>query len=590
MKLFRKLKLLLPAMCIFCSRTFGEKGWNLNLSIKSKLVLVIVFLVFLATSVITAFSISTFRSGIITVAQEKLPSDLALGKLIIDKSFPGEWSIKDNKLYKGENVINDTTIVDQIGELANDNVTIFQGNTRIATNVKKADGTRAVGTTVAPEVEQVTLKEGKTYTGEAVVVGVINQTIYEPIKDKQGNIIGMMFIGVPSSLINMLVERLTTQIIIFILIELLIAAVLIWVIVSRSLRRLHNIVKAADQVAQGNMSIESLNSIEKDEFGQLSRSFNTMSLNLRNLVQRVYDSSEQVAESSRDMLKITEQSSEASTQIALSIEKVATGSESQVSTIAETANAIEQLSARTQQVAASSNDIALLTARTAQTTDKGQEAINKVIMQMDSINQKTGQVQQSVQKLAESSDQISEIINVITGITEQTNLLALNAAIEAARAGEQGRGFAVVADEVRKLAEQSKEAAQQIALLIQANGENIHEAVMAMDSEIKDVQAGIGIVDTAGKSFLEITELVLQVSNQLQEISATTQEMASGTEQLVSSIQDIDRISQVTAQQTQTVSAAIEEQTASLEQINISSNGLVAMVNDLQKNLSTFKL
>ncbi|WP_242860332.1 methyl-accepting chemotaxis protein [Desulfosporosinus sp. I2] len=560
------------------------------MSIKSKLVLVIVLLVFLATSVITAFSISTFRSGIITVAQEKLPSDLALGKLIIDKSFPGEWSIKDNKLYKGENVINDTTIVDQIGELANDNVTIFQGNTRIATNVKKADGTRAVGTTVAPEVEQVTLKEGKTYTGEAVVVGVINQTIYEPIKDKQGNIIGMMFIGVPSSLINMLVERLTTQIIIFILIELLIAAVLIWVIVSRSLRRLHNIVKAADQVAQGNMSIESLNSIEKDEFGQLSRSFNTMSLNLRNLVQRVYDSSEQVAESSRDMLKITEQSSEASTQIALSIEKVATGSESQVSTIAETANAIEQLSARTQQVAASSNDIALLTARTAQTTDKGQEAINKVIMQMDSINQKTGQVQQSVQKLAESSDQISEIINVITGITEQTNLLALNAAIEAARAGEQGRGFAVVADEVRKLAEQSKEAAQQIALLIQANGENIHEAVMAMDSEIKDVQAGIGIVDTAGKSFLEITELVLQVSNQLQEISATTQEMASGTEQLVSSIQDIDRISQVTAQQTQTVSAAIEEQTASLEQINISSNGLVAMVNDLQKNLSTFKL
>ena len=563
---------------------------ELNLSIKGKLVLVIVSLVFLATIGITAFSISTFRSGINTVAQEKLPSDLALSKLIVDKSFPGEWSIKDNKLYKGESLINDTTIVDQIGELANDNVTIFQGNTRIATNVKKADGTRAVGTTVAPGVEQITLKEGKTYTGEAVVVGVTNQTIYEPIKDKQGNIIGMMFIGVPSSLVNTLVTRLTTQIIIFILIELLIAAVLIWVIVSRSLRRLHNIVKAADQVAQGNLSLNLLNSNEKDEFGQLSSSFNAMTVNLRNLVQRVFESSEQVAESSREMLIITEQNSEASTQIAVSIEKVATGSESQVSSVAETANAIEQLSARTQQVADTSNDIALLTARTAQTTEKGQEAINKVVMQMDSINQKTGQVQQSVQKLAESSDQIGEIINVITGITEQTNLLALNAAIEAARAGEQGRGFAVVADEVRKLAEQSKEAAQQIAMLIQANGENIYEAVRAMDDEIKDVQAGISIVDTAGKSFLEITELVLQVSNQLQEISATTQEMASGTEQIVSSIQDIDRISQVTANQTQTVSAAIEEQTASLEQINISSSGLVAMVQDLQKIVHTFKL
>jgi len=560
------------------------------LSIKTKLILIIVALVFVSTSVITAFSIITFRSGIITVSQEKLPSDLALSKLIVDKSFPGEWSIKDNKLYKGENALNDTTIVDQIGKLANDNVTIFQGNTRIATNVKKADGTRAVGTTVSPDVEQATLKEGKTYIGEAVVVGVKNQTIYEPIKDKQGNIIGMMFIGVPSSLIDTLVAGLSTKIIIFILIELLISALLIWVIVSRTLRRLHYIVNSADQVAQGNLSLESLNSNDKDEFGQLSSSFNTMTVNLRNLVQRVSESSEQVAESSRKMLIITEQNAEASTQIAVSIEKVAAGSESQVSAIAETVNAIEQLSARTQQVATTSNEIALLTAKTAQTTDKGQEAINKVVVQMDSINQKTGQVQQSVQKLAESSDQINEIINVITGITEQTNLLALNAAIEAARAGEQGRGFAVVADEVRKLAEQSKVAAQQIALLIQANGKNINEAVRAMDDEIKDVQAGIGIVDTAGKSFSEITALVLQVSNQVQEISATTQEMASGTEQIVSSIQDIDRISQDAADQTQTVSSAVEEQTASLEQINSSSKGLVSMIQDLQKAVSTFKL
>ena len=562
----------------------------MNLSIKTKLVIVIVVLVFVATSVITAFSISTFRSGIITVAQEKLPSDLALSKLIVDKSFPGEWSIKDNKLYKGENALNDTTIVDEIGKLANDNVTIFQGNTRIATNVKKADGTRAVGTTVAPAVEQFTLKDGKTYIGEAVVVGVKNQTIYEPIKDKQGNIIGMMFIGVPSLLLDTLVAGLITKIIIFILIELLISALLIWVIVSRTLRRLHYIVNSADQVAQGNLSEESLNANNKDEFGQLSSSFNTMTFNLRNLVQQVSESSEQVAESSREMLIITGQNAEASTQIAVSIEKVAVGTESQVSAIAETVNAIEQLSASTQQVAATSNEIALLTAKTAQTTDKGQEAINKVVVQMDSINQKTGQVQQSIQKLAESSHQINEIINVITGITEQTNLLALNAAIEAARAGEQGRGFAVVADEVRKLAEQSKVAAQEISMLILANGKNINEAVSAMNDEIKDVQAGIGIVDTAGKSFLEITALVLQVSHQVKEISDTTQEMAGGTEQIVSSIRDIDRISQDALDQTQTVSAAVEEQTASLEQINSSSKGLATMIQDLQKVVSTFKL
>jgi len=555
-----------------------------------KLVLIIIALIFVATSIITVFSLRTFNDGMTTVFQQKLPSDLALTKVIIDKSFPGEWSIKDNKLYKGANVFDGAGIVDQISKLANNNVTVFQGNTRIATSVKKEDGTPAVGTKVAPEVEQATLKEGKTYFGEVVVVGVVNQTIYEPIKDQQGNIIGMMFIGVPSSIIEKLLSGLTNKILLFIFIELLIAGLLIWVIVSRSLRRLYNIVNLADRVAQGDLTLEPSDSKVNDEFGRLGNSFNTMTVNLRNLLQHVSESSKQVATSSGEMLIITEQSAEASAQIAVSIEQVAVGSVSQVSSIAETVSAIEQLSASTQQVATTSNEIALLTAKTAQTTDKGQEAINRVVVQMDSIHQKTGQVQQTVQKLADSSNQINEIITVITGITEQTNLLALNAAIEAARAGEQGRGFAVVADEVRKLAEESKGAAQQIARLIQANGENINEAVKAMDDELKDVQAGIGIVDTAGKSFIEITALVLQVSDQAQEISAMTQEMASGTEQIVSSIQNIDRITQNTADQTQTVSAAVEEQTASLEQINSSSKGLVSMIQDLQNAVNTFKL
>ncbi|AFM43069.1 methyl-accepting chemotaxis protein [Desulfosporosinus acidiphilus SJ4] len=562
----------------------------MKFSIKAKLIVIIVTLVLVSTSVITLFAVETFRNGMVTVAQEKLPSDLAMSKYMIDKLFPGEWAIKDNKLYKGESILNSTDIVDQIGKLAHDNVTIFQGNIRVATNVKNADGSRAVGTKVSPAVEQATLKEGKTYTGEAIVVGVKNQTIYEPIKDQQGNIIGMLFIGVPSSTIDSFISQLTTKVIMFIILELLLSALLIWFIVTKTLRRLHRIMDSAEQVAKGDLSLEIQQANEHDEFGQLSSSFHVMTNNLRHLVRSVQESSVNVAKSSDEMSAITEQSALASSQIAAAIEKVSSGSEKQVSAIADTVSAIEQLSASTQQVAASSNDISLLTVQTAQTTDNGQEAINKVIAQMDSIHNKTELVQQCVQKLEESSDQVNKIINVITGITEQTNLLALNAAIEAARAGQHGKGFAVVADEVRKLAEQSKEAAQQISALIQENGVNIQKAVSAMNDEVNDVLEGINIVDLAGKSFLEITELVQQISSQIQEISSTTQEVASGTGQIASSIQEIERISQDTADQTQTVSAAVEEQVASLEQINSASKGLSSMIQDLEKNVNSFTI
>lgn len=384
--------------------------------------------------------------------------------------------------------------------------------------------------------------------------------------------------------------RATKMILAFPIVAMLVFGILGYMIARMIANPLVKMLTTVQEVAKGNLSLETLKVRSKDEVGQLGSAFNTMTLSLRNLIQQVSESSEQVAASSQELLAITEQNSEASNQITVAIEEVATGSESQASAVTETASAIEQLSASTQEVAATSNMVAQLTDKTYKTTDKGQEAIDKVIVQMNSISRKTGQVQEAVQKLASSSDQINDIINVITGITDQTNLLALNAAIEAARAGEQGRGFAVVAEEVRKLAEQSRGAAQQISTLIQDNGKNIDEAVRAMDEEINDVQVGIDIVDTAGKSFREITELVHQVSNQVHEISATTEEMASGTEQIVSSVQEVDQISKNTADQAQAVSAAIEEQTASLEQITSSSQGLATMAQDLQNAVRIFKL
>lgn len=347
---------------------------------------------------------------------------------------------------------------------------------------------------------------------------------------------------------------------------------------------------SVQEVAAGNLRITELKIKSKDEVGNFSSAFNTMTSNLRELVKKVSESSQQVATSSQELTAITEQNAQATTQIATAINEVAGGTERLTGSVNETSIAIEQLAKSAQYVAASSNDVAHLTKAAAKTSTEGQTSVDQAIHQMDSIGQKTDEVQQAVDLVASSSQQIRDIVNVIAGIADQTNLLALNAAIEAARAGEQGRGFAVVAEEVRKLAEQSQQSAAQIANLILDNEENINRAVTAMNAEVSDVKTGIEMVDTAGGAFKKIAELVNEVSGRVQEISESAQQMATGVEQMVSTIKEIDDVGNNAAIQTQTVSATIEEQTASMEEIASGSQSLSQMAQGLQEAVSIFKV
>jgi len=179
-------------------------------------------------------------------------------------------------------------------------------------------------------------------------------------------------------------------------------------------------------------------------------------------------------------------------------------------------------------------------------------------------------------------------VDTISGLAGQTNLLALNAAIEAARAGEQGRGFAVVAEEVRKLAEQSQDAAKKIAELIGEIQEDTDKAVVAMTDGTREVKTGAEVVNAAGSAFKEIADLVTQVSSQVKEISAAIQQMASGSQQIVAAVKRIDGLSKKSASESQTVSAATEEQLASMEEIANSSEALAKLAQDLQAAVAKF--
>ncbi|OLN21518.1 methyl-accepting chemotaxis protein [Domibacillus antri] len=351
-----------------------------------------------------------------------------------------------------------------------------------------------------------------------------------------------------------------------------------------------SISNEAKRIASGDLASQKLNIKNKDEIGELSDSFHQMAMNIRRLIQQVGLNAEQVAAASEQLSANAEQTSKATEQISSTMQQVAAGTENQARSAEETSRTVNEMSIGIKQISENSQQVSHTAAKALDKAGEGNQSIQTAVDQMNSINNTVHRLGEVISSLGRRSKEIGQIIEVITGISAQTNLLALNAAIEAARAGEHGKGFAVVADEVRKLAEQSSESAQQISQLVAAIQDETEKAVISMENATKEVVEGIGVVETAGASFGQIQHSVSEVAGQIQEISSAVQQMSAGTEQMVRSVTEMAELTELTAAGTQEVSAATEEQLASMEEISLSSSSLANMAEELQLLIGKFKV
>lgn len=526
-------------------------------------------------------------------ALEKAQSDMQIGMEIINMKYPGEWHVKENMLYKGESLINNNhEIVDSIGRLTSgDTATLFLGDTRVTTNVI-VDGERAVGTKVSNIIAEKVLQEGEVYLGQANVVGYTYQSAYMPIKDSGGEVIGMWYVGAPDA--NERIQQVKKEMMIRVVVEgtiiLMISFLLFFVLTRPMINRIQDSAQRLHVVASGDLTLKEVQVKSKDETGLLLEAINKMSKDLSAVVKQVKEASLLVSSSSQQLSASTEQTSEATRQINLAIQEVAAGAQEQLTGITQSTEAVLEISRGMDQAASAIQNMANSSADADDKAKLGTEVVSQSIEHMNLVQQTVEEAAEVIQALEGKSNEINEIIVVITDIANQTNLLALNASIEAAHAGEHGQGFAVVAAEVKKLADQSGLSAEKVRQLIEQIQADSYKAVLAMNQGTKVVQQGLHQVHQSGIAFRDIANTVGEISSQSQEVSAIVEQVHANSHETASMMEHMAEILQESTNNTQSVAASLEEQEASSEEISAAVVHLSKLADELQVLIERFKL
>lgn len=449
----------------------------------------------------------------------------------------GNIDIIDNQLKVGDYIINNNhELPDLMHKISGGTATVFMHDERVATNVMKSDGTRAVGTKLQGPAYDAIFRDHKPYRGEAKILGKAYFTAYDPIKNSRGEIVGVLYTGIEKKEYMASFYKIITNIAIMTIIVAIGTALLwSWLVRLMITRPMNYVIHRIKDIAEGEGDLtKRVNTKGTDEIGTLGRGINTFLVNFESIISRVKTTCSEVNTTAHE---------------------VNTGTEDLNQILQGQASAIQQVAATIEQMTGSIK-------QSASHAEMGHAMTKELVKETTVTRESTKELMKAMDEISQSSQKIGDIISTVNEVAFQTNLLALNAAVEAARAGEQGKGFAVVAEEVRTLAQRSADAARQIKTMIEDSAEKVKAGDEIVKKSVTSLKGIIGKIDV--------------LSQTIDEISASSKEQATGVEEVNHAINQIE--------------ATTQQHASTVEELAAAANSLRHEAEDLNQTVERFKV
>ena len=564
--------------------------WN-NLRLRTKIILMTggllifmgVFLSFFAyrnaSNISNSLVENTFRS--------KLDGDIHAARMYM-KDYYGAIRLLDGHLVDEKDILIDNRfeMVDAVKADLGVVATIFiyeAGDfTRITTNILNENGTRVVGTKLGSQSAAFKpLMQKQSYVGDAKILGAPYLCAYDPILDEKGDIIGILFIGIPQSEINAYISSALTKLLSWIIVGFVVITlfglVMLTIGMNSLMAPIRHMIDMVKDISEGEGELRKRLVIKSnDGIGLLGRSFNRFVENLQGIIKDISQNANTLGRSSNDLAGLSSEMLEGTNNMSLTIRTVATSSEEMSSSMVSIAAAMDQASANLDIVASSAEEMSATINEIAKNAENAREITGKAVS-------KAGSASVKVNELGVSAKEIGKVTEAITEISEQTNLLALNATIEAARAGEAGKGFAVVANEIKELARQTAAATEEIKNRIRG----IQDTTSGTVEEIGQISTVIN----------DVNEIVTTIATAIEQQSAATREIAGNVSQASLGINNVNRnvahssdVSNEITRDIVDVNNLIDNMHAVGQKVNDNSSELNSLVESLLKIVGKFKI